>query len=85
MRIGEKKEKKTALLCSPEFCPQILWPSGSNKYSLRHLVEVVTGIPTPLVCTGNFFEEWNEITLQIHIRKGLLRLVLADTDTDQWD
>ena len=51
---GKEIEKKTALLCSPEFCPQILCPSGSNKYSLRHLVEVVTGVPTPLVCMRPF-------------------------------
>ena len=51
---GERNREKTALLCSPEFCPQILCPSGSNKYSLRHLVEVVTGVPTPLVCMRPF-------------------------------
>ena len=51
---GERNREKTALLCSPEFCPQILCPSGSNKSSLRHLVEVVTGVPTPLVCMRPF-------------------------------
>ena len=32
---------------------------------------------------GDFFEEWKEITYQINIRKGLLRLALVDSD--QWD
>ena len=32
---------------------------------------------------GDFFEEWNEITPQTQIRKGLIRLALGDSD--QWD
>ena len=31
------------------------------------------------VNTGDFFEEWKEITPQIHIRKELIRLALTDS------
>ena len=47
--------------------------SGSSGNSRQYLLNGVNqGI------TGDFLEEWNKITPQIHIRKELIRLALTD-------
>ena len=50
--------------------------NSQKSISVLALIRVLGGHFTNYI-TGEVFEEWNEITPQIHIRKELIRLALT--------